>query len=156
MTNTSKCLVISADRLTDDDIRLIKATVYGRTREVQQVLPYGIDSAPMPKDTAIITGTGAIGDDVIIGYVHKDAQAEPGSIRIYSEGGDITITKTGTIELNGNTDNVTMWAALNTALQAMVSIINSNSTAITTAIGVPLTPITLNISAAKSNTVKIS
>lgn len=156
MTNTSKCLVISADRLTDDDIRLIKATVYGRTREVQQVLPYGIDSAPMPKDTAIITGTGAIGDDVIIGYVHKDAQAEPGSIRIYSEGGDITITKTGTIELNGNTDNVTMWAALNTALQAMVSIINTNNGTITTAIGVPLMPITLNISAAKSNTVKIS
>lgn len=156
MTNTSKCLVISADRLTDGDIRLIKAVVWGRTREVQQVLPYGIDSAPMPKDTAIITGTGAIGDDVIIGYVHKDAQAEPGSIRIYSEGGDITITKTGTIQLNGNTDNVTMWAALNTALQAMVSTINTNNAAITSAIGVPLTPITLNISAAKSNTVKIS
>lgn len=156
MTNTSKCLVISADRLTEDDIRLIKATVYGRTREVQQVLPYGIDSAPMPKDTAIITGTGAIGDDVIIGYVHKDAQAEPGSIRIYSEGGDITITKTGTIQLNGNTDNVTMWAALNTALQAMVSTMNANFAAITSATGVPLTPITLNISAAKSNTVKIS
>lgn len=156
MTNTSKCLVISADRLTEDDIRLIKATVYGRTREVQQVLPYGIDSAPMPKDTAIITGTGAIGEDVIIGYVHEGAQAEPGSIRIYSEGGDITITKTGVIELNGNTDNVTMWAALNTALQAMVSTINTNNAAITSAIGVPLTPITLNISAAKSNTVKIS
>lgn len=154
MTNTSKCLVISADRLTDDDIRLIKATVYGRTREVQQVLPYGIDSAPMPKDTAIITGTGAIGDDVIIGYVHKDAQAEPGSIRIYSEGGDITITKTGIIELNGDSDNVTKWTALNTGLQTAIAAINANFATITSSLGIPLPAITLNINAAKSNTVK--
>lgn len=64
--------------------RLIKARVFSRTREVQQALPYGIDSAPINTSIAAFADTADTGAAVVIGYVYKDAIAAAGESRLYS------------------------------------------------------------------------
>ncbi len=64
------------------------------------------------------------------------------------------------IQLGGNTGNVTEYAHLNTALQLMVELINTNTAAIATAISslggfYTPTPVTLDISAAKVEEVTV-
>jgi len=64
--------------------RYIKARVFSRTREVQQALPYGIDSAPINTSIAAFADTADTGTAVVIGYVYKDAIAAAGESRMYS------------------------------------------------------------------------
>jgi len=152
--SAAKCLVISSDRAGKNEERLVKANVYSQVREVPQVAPYGIDSAPIKDMVAIIMQTAIVGEDVINGYINNTKQAEEGSTRIYSEGTDIHVRANGIIEIGGNTKFFTTFTELQSALSTAITQINANFTTLAAALGTTLPPVTLDISAAKTQNVK--
>ena len=75
--------------------------------------------------------TSEIGNEVIIGYIHKSQISEPGEIRIFStdDNGDDQISlhlkKDGTAEFGGDSDFMVRYSALETAFNELKSDFNS-------------------------------
>jgi hypothetical protein len=97
---------------------------------------YGIDSCPINDSRGVYVSTTIKGRNYIVGYVTTERKTSPGEIRIFSTNlsGDqlsyLWFKSTGTIEFNGNVDNLVRYTPLNSGLQAEVVKINTNLNAI--------------------------
>jgi len=96
----------------------------------------GIDAAPIPDQIAAYSTTTLKGKPVIIGYVQVDQEAEPGEINIYSQDASngaelnyIFLTKEGTIEIGGDTDNMVRFSELQSAFDELKEDFNNLVTA---------------------------
>lgn len=160
--------------------RLIKCTLMGLndTRTPKEVSPHGIDSCPLPDARGLYIETSKKGAYVVAGYTTVEKKSTTGETRVFStnlsgiSAAQIWLRTTGTLELNGNADNAVKHLALNTALQAEAVKINNNLSAILanlTQLNVAVnalapgsvttpyvvTPVTVDISAAKVNNVRV-
>jgi hypothetical protein len=135
--------------------RIVQVSLFKKAREIPQALPYGVDSAPVREMVAVYANTADMGNSVIVGYVYKDAVAEVGSIRLYSENGYVYLRANGNLELLGTADNAMRYAAFNSVIQAYLTNQNAAILAGFTALGGAYTPPTApNFTAAKINEIK--
>lgn len=128
--------------------------------------PYGVDSNPIKDMVAVYSETGEKGKTVIVGYINKNQLAEVGETRVYSTDAQgvlksyMWLKNDGTIEFNGNANNLVRYAPLNSELVAQKELINIELAKIALAINaiVPLsytpTPINIDISTAKVDELK--
>lgn len=160
--------------------RIVKYMGFGKAAATsKQALPYGIDSSPIKDSRGICVDTAKYGYSYITGYVDQENKAATGEIRVFSTSATgtqmayIWAKSTGTIELNGAIHNPVRYLPLDTALQAESGLINTNLGAIlanltqlNVAVGVlvpgsitapyVITPVTINITAAKIDDIKTS
>lgn len=105
--------------------RLVKVLRSGRSdvQEPVQIAPYGTDSAPIADMVGVYLPTGQNGRRVLIGYINKNAVAQPGEHRTFSTDTAGTVKfyihqkADGTCELGGSTHNAVRYTPLNTGLQ---------------------------------------
>ncbi len=160
--------------------RLIKARVFSRTREVQQALPYGIDSAPINTSIAAFADTADTGTAVVIGYVYKDAIAAAGESRLYSTNSSgafqfqVHLKASGEVLIGTSSSDAaytnflvkfnelkTGFDLLKTEVNAIVTIFNAHvHTGVTTGVGsslvspTPAMPATATIDSSKATKIK--
>jgi len=90
----------------------------------------------------------------------KDAQSLPGELRLFSknsggaEQAEIFLKADGSIELNGNTQKLTMYSFLNAGLQAFITDLNAKLVTALTAVGGSWPGTTLDITASETTTLK--
>lgn len=142
--------------------RIIKVLRFGRQdgKKSLEASPYGLDSGIPKNFRAIYSDVQSGGRSVIIGYINQDQLAESGETRLYSEGNEIWLRKNGDIEIGGNTGNLSSHLELQTQLTALTNKINIElvkaSSGIATAGGVYAhTPVTIDISSAKLDKIKV-
>lgn len=128
--------------------------------------PYGIDSSPIKDMVAVYSETGEKGKTVIVGYINKNQLADVGETRLFSTDAQgvlksyAWLKNDGTIEFNGNENNLVRYTPLNSGLEAQKELINIELAKIAAAINaiVPLsytpTPITIDISTSKVDELK--
>jgi|LakMenEpi03Aug12_release.lakeMendotaPanAssembly.Ray.scaffolds.fasta_scaffold1121633_2 hypothetical protein len=147
--------------------RIVQVSLFKKAREIPQALPYGVDSAPVREMVAVYANTADMGNSVIVGYVYKDAVAEVGSIRLYSENGYVYLRANGNLELLGDSKHMVRYEELETGFNSLkqsvtdlVTVFNAHthtSTAPTTPTSTPLSaaiPPTATITGAKINEIK--
>lgn len=145
--------------------RELKVIQYGaKTADV--VADFGDDSCPIKDMVAIYAKTDENSDNIIVGYFNKNQISQPGEKRIFSlkEDGSLSfaihLKNDGTCEVGGNADNLVRYQALDDALQAEKTLINTELSKIALAINaiVPASytpaPITLNLIQAKIKEIK--
>lgn len=145
------------------DVRLLQVRMTNDTdiQTVQYMPTSGDDSPPQIDDLVVILSLGTA-FRVAVGVQDSVTPiAAPGERRLYSRDGDgdlaavIALLANGNMELNGNADSAVRHAALNTALQGLVTAINSVlATKLNGAGAAGL--LTLDLSAAESPTVKLA
>lgn len=120
----------------------------------------GDDSPPLPEDRVLLIPIDGSGNHVVIGIISSSQGADPGERILYSRDSNGNVQSTikllgdGTIEINGNADNAVSWTDLNTALQTLVTAINSTFATKLDGGGAVGT-LTLNLTNAKVNEVKL-
>lgn len=130
------------------------------------VAPYGVDSNPIKDMVAVYAPTADKGTQVIIGYINKNSLAQPGEVRHFSTDANgnekfyTWLKNDGTLELNGNTNNLVKFTELNAQLQSLVNNLNSQLALIQSGIAsaggtYPRSELTLNINSAKTTKIKI-
>lgn len=147
--------------------RVIKMFRFSRldVQTALEVSPYGFDSNPVAGMVAVYAPTTDKGETMIIGYINKNQKAGVGELRLFSTNasGDekfyTWLKSDGTYEMGGKVDNAVRYAKLNLALQNEVAKINAELGKINGAIVAlggtyAVSPITLDISAAKINEIK--
>ena len=145
--------------------RILKVLQYG-PKTANEVTPFGLDSSPLENYTAIYAETANAGESLIIGYIQKTQLANPGEARLFSLDSnevlkaEIFCKADGTIILNGGGFNSVRYENLNNELQKLKTEINTEllkvQTAITTLGGTYAnTPLILDLTTAKSDTIKI-
>lgn len=147
-------------------LRIQKVTQYG-AKTAKNASDFGDDSQALKDTIAIYADTAESGESIIIGYLNKNQIAQLGEKRIFSLKEDGTLATSihlkndGVIEIGGNSDNVVRFIPLDTALQAQTNKINAEFTKIASALNaiVPasyiVAPVTINITGAKSDKIKI-
>jgi hypothetical protein len=148
-------LVSKVFRLGRDDVR-----------QAINAAPHGVDSNPV-KDMVAVYADGSVkGQQVIIGYLNKNAVAEVGGLRLYSTNTNgveqiaIYFRANGTIEVGGDSDFMVRYSALETAFNELQTKFNTFANAYVpgspTTVGLPPTvaPSTADISLAKINEIK--
>jgi hypothetical protein len=110
-------------------VRKVQVLLFKRAREVEQSVPYGIDSAPVKDMVALYANTGEMGQSVIIGYLYKNAVAEVGSIRLYSEGGYVHLRANGNLELLGTAKHMVRYEELETGFNSLKQSVTDLTTA---------------------------
>lgn len=147
--------------------RLVKFLRFGRD-DVQTSLqagPYGTDSNPIKDMVAIYSETQEKGKTIIVGYINRNQMADAGENRIFSTDSSgnvktfIWLKNDGTMLVGGDTDNMVRYIPLDSGLQALKDLIQTELTKIATGIagaGGSYTPGTLSvdISGAKINEIK--
>jgi hypothetical protein len=153
-----------------DDVkrRLIKVLRMGRS-DVQtpnEVMPFGIDSSPIKDMIALHVETDQLGRRVIVGYLNKNQVAKNGETRLFSLDAQgnlkafLHLKNDGSIELNGNSDNLVRYTPLDTALQSQATAINTELGKIAAVLNgiIPgsyvVTPVSINTSQSKINDLK--
>ena len=145
--------------------RILKVLQYG-PKTANECGPFGLDSSPLENYTAIYSETANAGESLIIGYIQKTQLAKQGEARLFSLDSngllkaEIFCKADGTIILNGGINSSIRYEPLNTELQKLKNDINTEllkvQTAITTLGGTYAnTPLILDITTAKSDTIKI-
>lgn len=145
--------------------RIFKVLQYG-PKTANEVTPFGLDSSPLENYTAIYSDTANVGESLIIGYIQKNQIAQQGEARLFSLDSngllkaEIFCKADGTIILNGGVFNSVRYENLNSELQQLKTDINTEllkiQTAITTLGGTYAnTPLNLDLTTAKSDTIKI-
>jgi hypothetical protein len=147
--------------------RWIKVLRMGKNdiQECKQAVPFGVDSNPLKGMVAIYSRASCDGEAAIIGYIHKHNIADIGEIRLFATDDDdnekfyVWLKKNGTLELGGDSENLTRFSPLNQALTQVTTDINAEFTVIAglfAGLGVTYvpTPITVDILAAKINEIK--
>ena len=145
--------------------RILKVLQYG-PKTANECGPFGLDSSPLENYTAIYSETANAGESLIIGYIQKTQLAKQGEARLFSLDSngllkaEIFCKADGTIILNGGVNSSIRYEPLNTELQKLKNDINTEllkvQTAITTLGGTYAnTPLILDITTAKSDTIKI-
>ncbi len=134
MINLVQILSTSIDSLNR---RIPKFLRLGR-KDIQTSLessPYGVDSNPIEDIVAVYLKTGEKGKTVIVGYINKNQQSEPGEYRLFSTNADgieqayMWLRKNGNLELNGDDDNMVRFSELKSAFDELKSDFNSLVTA---------------------------
>ena len=140
--------------INDVGSRVIKVLRFGRSdvQTANQVTPAGIDAGPIKDLIAVYSSTSKKGSKVIIGYISKNAIAEAGELRLYSqdetgaEQGYVYLKKDGTLELLGDADNAIRYSPLESAFNELKTDFNNLVTIFNThvhvsaAVGVPNAP----------------
>ena len=145
--------------------RILKVLQYG-PKTANECGPFGLDSSPLPEYTAIYAETSNVSESLIIGYIQKNQIAQQGEARLFSLDSkgllksEIFCKADGTIILNGGGFNSVRYESLNSELQKLKTDINTEllkvQTAITTLGGTYAnSPINLDLTTAKSDTIKI-
>ena len=145
--------------------RIFKVLQYG-PKTANECGPFGLDSSPLENYTAIYAETANAGESLIIGYIQKNQIAQQGEARLFSLDrngllkAEIFCKADGTIILNGGVNSSIRYEPLNTELQKLKNDINTEllkvQTAITTLGGTYAnTPLILDLTTAKSDTIKI-
>jgi len=135
-------------------------------KTAKECAPFGIDSSVPDEFTAIFAKTSNIGESVVIGYIQRNQLAAVGETRMFSLDPDGNLSafvwakNDGSLQLNGDAFTAVRFAALQTALNAEVQLINVELGKIAAGIATAggsyvVTPITLDISAAESPDVKL-
>lgn len=135
--NLTKVISTSANSLGQ---RLIKVLRFGRKdiREPIQATPYGVDSNPVKDMIAVYAETDSKGSKVVVGYLNKNAIAQPGEVRLFSTDADgveqtyIYLTNGAKIELGGNADNAVRYSKLEDAFNELKTDFNNHITAYNT------------------------
>ena len=164
-----KIVMITLSKLKSVSIeakqRILKVLQYG-PKTANEVTPFGLDSSPLENYTAIYAETANAGESLIIGYIQKNQIAQQGEARLFSLDSngllkaEIFCKADGTIILNGGVNSSIRYEPLNTELQKLKNDINTEllkvQTAITTLGGTYAnTPLILDLTTAKSDTIKI-
>jgi len=130
-------------------------------------MPFGIDSVPIKDLIAIQMETSERGKTVIVGYINKNQIADIGEARFYSldatgaEQATVYLKKDGVLELNGNVDNAVKFIPLDAGLQYQTTAINAELVKIAAGLNAIVpgsyahTPVTVNITSSKVETVKV-
>lgn len=148
--------------------RLVKFLGLGKAdfQEHIEFSPAGIDSNPIKDMVAVYGPTGENGKSAVLGYINRNQLAEAGEIRLYSQNSFgavqfyIYVKKNGTVEFNGNADNLVRYTPLNTGLQNQATAINAELTKIAAAIAAIVpglytpTPVQVNITQSKITEMK--
>jgi hypothetical protein len=130
-----------------------------------QANPFGVDSNPIKDMVAVYSPTSGKGDDVIVGYLNKATQANPGETRLFSLNDEgvlktyLWLKKDGRIELGGGADNAIRYNPLSMAMNQLAIDINTQLALIATGItagGGSYTPtdISIDISGSKIDEIK--
>lgn len=123
-----------SSEVIDQGRRLVKFLRFGKS-DVQtalQVAPYGIDSNPVKDMVAIYAPTQQKGETVVIGYINKNQLANVGEFRMFStdENGTlkfaIYLKNDGTVEIGGNTKNMTRFQELESGFNELRSDFNAH------------------------------
>ena len=147
LTTTLSTAVDSMNRLIQKVRRLGKYDI--QTAPI--AAPYGIDCNPIEGMVAIFAETSMKGDQVIIGYVNKNAIAEVGGLRLFSTNSAgaeqfyVYLRASNNLELGGDARHLARFEELETAFNELKSAYNSH-THLSTATGTP----TSTTSAARS------
>lgn len=100
-------------------------------REKPIAAPYGVDGNPIKKMVGIYAKTGEDGKGVLLGFIQENALADPGELRLFAtdengvEKAFIWLTNSGTIELNGNADNLVRYSKLKQGFDQLRNDFNS-------------------------------
>lgn len=155
--------MITLSRVKQATDAFIKVLRFGKSdvQTSEQAEPFGLHSKPIKEMLAAHAKTTNDSESLIIGYITKITnETDEGETLVYSMDSSGTIKGTiflkddGTIEVNGNTDNLVKYTGLNTPLQTFVTNLNSKLSVAFTALGYTWMPELLNISTAKCNTIK--
>lgn len=159
--------MITLTRVKQATSEFIKVLRFGKNdvQTSEPVLPFGIDSKPIRETLGVHTNTSDLAATLILGYVYHSELTNEGETRIYCTDSNgieqfyIYLKNDGTVEFNGNADNLIRFAALKTGLDNMVTGINSEFTKIQAAISsvggsYARVDINLNIDSAKINEIK--
>ena len=109
--------------------RIVQVSLFKKAREIPQALPYGVDSAPVREMVAVYANTADMGNSVIVGYVYKDAVAEVGSIRLYSDNGYVYLRANGNLELLGDSKHMVRYEELETGFNSLKQSVTDLTTA---------------------------
>lgn len=147
--------------------RIIKSKgIGGSVMTTKEVAPFGFDSQPLEGMTAIYSDTTNADESVIIGYINKNQLAGIGESRMYSVDaqGEVKATilcdASGRISLNGNAYNSVRYEPLESGLNGQNVLINAELQKISIALATLgasyiVAPVSTNITAAKSESIKI-
>lgn len=139
----------------------------GDVRTPFNTAPPNTDAPPVAGLRAVYMRTGTSGKSVVVGYINENLVAEPGEYRIFStdtngsEQNYVYLTKSGDIEIGGNTDNMVRYIDLDLGLKKQDFDINAELVKIAAGISsaggaYTPTPIATDISNAKIDEVKTS
>lgn len=140
-------------------------------RECKQSTPYGFESNPVKDTIAVYSTTDVIGDDVVIGYIPKEALTDIGESRVFStdDNGNLKVyihlKASGEIHFGGTNGNLTRYQELESGFNQLkadfnnlVTIFNSHIHATpsgaSSSTATPGTQSTADISNAKINEFK--
>ena len=138
LTTTLSTAVDSMNRLIQKVRRLGKYDI--QTAPI--AAPYGVDSNPIEGMVAIFAETSMKGDQVIIGYVNKNAIAEVGGLGLFSTNSAgaeqfyVYLRASNNLELGGDARHLARFEELETAFNELKSAYNSH-THLSTATGTP-------------------
>ena len=138
LTTTLSTAVDSMNRLIQKVRRLGKYDI--QTAPI--AAPYGGDPNPTEGMVAIFAETSMKGDQVIIGYVNKNAIAEVGGLRLFSTNSAgaeqfyVYLRASNNLELGGDARHLARFEELETAFNELKSAYNSH-THLSTATGTP-------------------
>ncbi len=148
LTTTLSTAVDSMNRLIQKVRRLGKYDI--QTAPI--AAPYGIDCNPIEGMVAIFAETSMKGDQVIIGYVNKNAIAEVGGLRLFSTNSAgaeqfyVYLRASNNLELGGDARHLARFEELETAFNELKSAYNSH-THLSTATGTPTSGVSVSSSA---------
>jgi len=146
--------------------RILKVLQFG-AKTANESMPFGIDSQPIKGMTAIYADTSNNSESVIIGYINTNQLSNAGEIRFYSVDENnvlksfLWLKNDGTLELNGNTYTAVRFEPLQSGINAKDNLINIELGKIAAVLNslapgsYTVTPISTNITNAKSEDVKI-
>lgn len=105
----------------------VKFTRMGRddVRETEQITAPGFESRPVKDMIAVYARTGHDGDDMVIGYLVKNAITDVGESRMFSTDEDgnevfsIHLKNDGTAEIGGDADNMVRYSKLEEAFNQL-------------------------------------
>lgn len=145
---------------------IIKALRYGsgNVQTAYMINPFGIDGNPPEGYRCIFADTGNDNEKIIIGIISDKAIAGKGELRLHSEDGTekayMYLKKDGVIEINGNTDFMVRYNALESGFNQLRSDFNTFLLHVHGGAGTPPTPpavpSTASISGAKISNIKTS
>lgn len=148
--NGTKIVVLLQVRITDkQDIQT-----------VEYMNPAGEDSIPPVNSRVLILKVGHAWKIAIAASDSIDADMDEGEKKLYSQASGvitafIKLLNTGIIELNGNADFAVRYNALNTALQAFITDLNTKLVTAFTGVGGTWPGTSMDISGAKVEEVKV-
>jgi hypothetical protein len=128
------------------------------------ISPFGVDSHAVKDMIAVYSATTELGKGVVIGYINKNALAEVGGTRLYSTNaqGDeqfyVYLRANGKIEIGGDTNHLTRFEALETAVAAHEIALNTHTHLgnLGYPTGPPTVAFVFDISAAKTDNINIA